>query len=164
MVEQYRKQRAGTGIHFGPGRTEPVGFAIPRIGHFAALRWRLLRGVLASEGSQRWAVVLGFVAAVVAGTAGAVVLLTAGRTMADPGPLFVVAAGGVTVNCVSPGTVDTPMLAPNSEMADKLARKIPLRRLGRPEDVANAVLYLASDEASYMTGHVLVICGGGFIS
>ena len=47
---------------------------------------------------------------------------------------------------------------------DEILKKLNLNRLGQPEDVANAVLYLASDEASYITGHILVICGGGFIS
>ena len=70
------------------------------------------------------------------------------------------APGGVTVNCVSPGTIDTPMTAPNREMAEKMARRIPMRRLGRPEDVANAVAFLARDASEYITGQVLSVGGG----
>ena len=67
---------------------------------------------------------------------------------------------GVTVNCVSPGTIDTPMSAPNADMAARLARKIPLGRIGRPGDVAGAVAYLASPAACYVTGQVLSVGGG----
>ena len=52
----------------------------------------------------------------------------------------------------------------SQETMDEILKKLNLNRLGQPEDVANAVLYLASDEASYVTGHILVVCGGGFIS
>ena len=52
------------------------------------------------------------------------------------------------------------MMAPNREMADKLARKIPLGRLGRPEDVANAVAFLARPESEYITGQVISVGGG----
>lgn len=71
-----------------------------------------------------------------------------------------VAHSGVTVNCVSPGTIETPLSASNPEMKAKMARKIPLRRLGQPEDVAGAVAYLASAEAEYVTGQVLSVGGG----
>jgi 2-hydroxycyclohexanecarboxyl-CoA dehydrogenase len=71
-----------------------------------------------------------------------------------------VGASGVTVNCVSPGTVDTPMSAPNADMAKRLARKIPLGRLGQPDDVAGAVAYLASPAAAYVTGQVISVGGG----
>ena len=50
------------------------------------------------------------------------------------------------------------------ETMTRILEELKLNRLGQPEDVASGVLYLASDEASYITGHVLVICGGGFIT
>jgi NAD(P)-dependent dehydrogenase (short-subunit alcohol dehydrogenase family) len=72
---------------------------------------------------------------------------------------------GINVNAVAPGVIETRAIEqiPKETMAEIL-KKLNLNRVGQPEDVANAVLYLASDEASYITGHILVICGGGFIS
>jgi 3-oxoacyl-[acyl-carrier protein] reductase len=68
---------------------------------------------------------------------------------------------GITVNVVAPGYVETPMTAALSEaQREALAGKIVLGRLGTGEDVAGAVLYLASDLASYVTGTVLNVSGG----
>jgi 3-oxoacyl-[acyl-carrier protein] reductase len=68
---------------------------------------------------------------------------------------------GITVNCVEPGIIDTEM---NSSLSDdaieELVNGTPLCRLGDPEDVANAVLFLASDKASFITGQVLGGDGG----
>ncbi len=66
----------------------------------------------------------------------------------------------VRVNCVSPGVVLTPMSAPNKELLDKFAKRVPLKRLGIPKDIAGAVKFLASDEANYITGQVLSVGGG----
>ncbi len=70
----------------------------------------------------------------------------------------------VLVNCVSPGPTDTPFLAgvaaDNPRLAEALERAIPMRRPGQPEEVANAVAFLASDEASYITGQTLSVSGG----
>lgn len=75
---------------------------------------------------------------------------------------------GIRVNCVCPGDIDTPMLA--SECAQlnedpvefaKEAANRPLHRVGTPEDVANAVLFLASDMAQWITGTSLIVDGGG---
>ncbi len=66
---------------------------------------------------------------------------------------------GVTVNCVSPGLIDTPMSAGTFE-ADFVTRMVPLGRMGRPEDVAAAVAFLASDAAGYITGQVVPVNGG----
>nr|MDQ3350097.1 3-oxoacyl-[acyl-carrier-protein] reductase [Acidobacteriota bacterium] len=72
-----------------------------------------------------------------------------------------VASRGITVNVVAPGLVDTDMTSAITESArGEWAAKIPLRRLGTPDDIASAVCFLASDEASYITGHVLAVNGG----
>jgi 3-oxoacyl-[acyl-carrier protein] reductase len=72
-----------------------------------------------------------------------------------------VASRGVTVNVVAPGFIDTPMTAALSDQQRaKLAEGIPLGRLGTPGDVAAAVVYLASDEASWVTGATLHVNGG----
>ena len=67
----------------------------------------------------------------------------------------------ITVNAVAPGYVETDMtLGLAQELKDKMLEHIPLKRIGRPEDVAAAVRFLASEEASYITGHVLDVNGG----
>jgi 2-hydroxycyclohexanecarboxyl-CoA dehydrogenase len=74
---------------------------------------------------------------------------------------------GITANCVCPGPTDTPLfrgLAEATEDGDRiteaLTRAIPMRRLGRPDDVAPAVAFLASDAAAYITGQTLSVSGG----
>ena len=67
----------------------------------------------------------------------------------------------IRVNCVAPGVVKTDMLdALPPEVLPQLAEETPLRRLGRPEDIAQAVRYLAGDAASFVTGQVLTVDGG----
>jgi len=77
------------------------------------------------------------------------------------------ARDNIRVNCVNPGTIDTPMLtkaARKSSNPDEYLKReregIPMDRLGRPEEVAHAVLFLASDEASFVTGIALSVDGG----
>jgi 3-oxoacyl-[acyl-carrier protein] reductase len=71
------------------------------------------------------------------------------------------ASRGVLANCVAPGFIETDMTAAlPSEARAALLEQIALARLGRPEDVAAAVLFLASDLAAYITGQVLVVDGG----
>jgi 3-oxoacyl-[acyl-carrier protein] reductase len=75
-----------------------------------------------------------------------------------------VASRNVTVNVVAPGLIDTDMTrALAGGTRDEWASKIPLRRLGTPEDIAAAVCFLASDEASYITGQVLAVNGGMYM-
>ncbi len=72
-----------------------------------------------------------------------------------------VASRGITVNVVAPGLIETDMTrALTDDSRGDWASKIPLGRLGSPADVAHAVCFLASDEASYITGHVLAVNGG----
>ena len=72
-----------------------------------------------------------------------------------------VASRGITVNVVAPGLVETDMTRElTGDAREEWASKIPLRRLGTPDDVASAVCFLASDEASYITGQVLAVNGG----
>ena len=67
---------------------------------------------------------------------------------------------GIRVNAVAPGITRTDMMkAVPKEVIDPLIKQIPLRRLGQPEDIANAFVFLASDEASYITGVVLSVDG-----
>jgi 3-oxoacyl-[acyl-carrier protein] reductase len=76
----------------------------------------------------------------------------------------VVGAWGVTVNAVAPGMIDTEMLAAlTPEQRQWWLDQIPLARLGTPEDVAGAVAFLASDDASYITGATLDVNGGYFM-
>ena len=71
------------------------------------------------------------------------------------------ATRGITVNAVAPGFINTDMTAVLSEqLKDELATKIPVGRLGSPEDVAAAVLFLVSDAANYITGQTLNVDGG----
>jgi 3-oxoacyl-[acyl-carrier protein] reductase len=75
-----------------------------------------------------------------------------------------VASRNVTVNAVAPGLIDTDMTrAITADAQADWAERIPLRRLGTPEEVAAAVLFLASDEASYITGQVLAVNGGMYM-
>lgn len=71
------------------------------------------------------------------------------------------ASRGVTVNAVAPGFIDTDMTAALSEkVKEVLLKEIPAGRMGTPEDVANAVAFLVSDQAAYITGQVLSVNGG----
>lgn len=68
---------------------------------------------------------------------------------------------GVTANAVSPGFIESPMTAVmRKDILDNLAKQVPTQRLGKPADIANAYLYLASQEASYVNGHTLEVNGG----
>jgi len=111
--------------------------------------------------SSGWGLVGGPRAAAYCASKGAVVLLTKAMAI-DHGPQ------NIRVNCICPGDTDTPLLRDEARQLGqevdpflKEAADRPLHRVGTPEDIAQAVLYLASDASSYVTGTALVVDGGG---
>jgi 3-oxoacyl-[acyl-carrier protein] reductase len=75
-----------------------------------------------------------------------------------------VGSRGITVNAIAPGFIDTDMTRELSEDQRKgLIENIPLQRLGQPEDIANAVVFLASDVGAYITGETLHVNGGMYM-
>jgi NAD(P)-dependent dehydrogenase (short-subunit alcohol dehydrogenase family) len=117
-------------------------------------------GVIVNIGSG-WGLKGGGNAVSYCASKGAVVNMTKAMAI-DHGP------AGIRVNCVCPGDTDTPMLRHEArqlgqEEASFLAEgaERPLARLGSPDDIAQAVLYLASDAAAWVTGAILVVDGGG---
>ena len=97
---------------------------------------------------------------VYSGAKGAVIAFT--KTIARE-----VARAGVTANTVCPGPTDTPLLqeivrgqADADKLIGAMTRAVPMKRLGRPEEVAAAVAFLASDDAGFITGQTLSVSGG----
>jgi len=118
------------------------------------------QGVIVNNASG-WGLVGGAAAAAYCAAKGGVVLLTKAMAI-DHGPQ------GIRVNCVCPGDVDTPMLPEDARQRgmsweDYLASASdrPLGRIGRPEEIARAVLFLASDDSAFVTGAALAVDGGG---
>jgi dihydroanticapsin dehydrogenase len=74
------------------------------------------------------------------------------------------AAAGVRVNCICPGVVDTPLVArafgASDEIREAMHRAHPFGRMAKPIEIARCVPFLASDDASFVTGHALVVNGG----
>ncbi|ELP65195.1 SDR family NAD(P)-dependent oxidoreductase [Streptomyces turgidiscabies] len=71
---------------------------------------------------------------------------------------------GITVNHVPPGFIDTPLVRQGPVDVDAVAAMMPMKRAGTPEDIAHAVAYLASEEASYVTGQTLSANGGRYLA
>ena len=75
------------------------------------------------------------------------------------------AADGIRVNCVAPGPTATPMIGEITKEAEAaFAKRVPLGRIGQPEDVAGAVAFLASDAARHITGAILPVTGGAHLN
>jgi NAD(P)-dependent dehydrogenase (short-subunit alcohol dehydrogenase family) len=118
------------------------------------------RGVIVNNGSG-WGIVGGDKAVAYCASKGGVVLMTKAMAI-DHG------RQGIRVNCICPGDVETPMLPQDARMRgqkweDYMAgcANRPLGRVGTAEEIAKAVLFLASDDSSFMTGAALVVDGGG---
>jgi len=117
-------------------------------------------GVIINTGSG-WGLVGGRKVAAYCASKGAVVLLTKAMAL-DHGEQ------NIRVNCICPGDTDTPMLRDEAQQLGEPdehflaeAAERPLQRIGRPEEIAQAALYLASDASSFVTGTALVVDGGG---
>ncbi len=111
--------------------------------------------------SSGWGLVGGDAAVAYCASKGGLVLLTKAMAI-DHGQQ------GIRVNCICPGDVDTPMLPEDARMRGLKWEKYlagaanrPMGRIGTPEEIAKAVLFLASDDSSFMTGAALVVDGGG---
>jgi NAD(P)-dependent dehydrogenase (short-subunit alcohol dehydrogenase family) len=111
--------------------------------------------------SSGWGIVGGDAAVAYCASKGGVVLLTKAMAI-DHG------RQGIRVNCICPGDVDTPMLPEDARMRGQKWENYlagcsnrPLGRIGTPDEIAKAALFLASDDASFMTGATLVVDGGG---
>lgn len=75
------------------------------------------------------------------------------------------ASRGITANCIAPGFIVTPMTdVIRDDIKDKIKEKIPMKEFGAPEDIANAALYLASEESRYVTGAVINVNGGMYLA
>ncbi len=126
--------------------------------------FRLARACLRGMMKRRWGRVIGITSIVGAtGNAGQTnyAASKAGMIGFTKALAQEVASRGITVNCVAPGFIETPMTeALPPAQHEKLLASIPAGRLGSPEDVAAGIVYLASDEAAYMTGQTLHINGG----
>jgi NAD(P)-dependent dehydrogenase (short-subunit alcohol dehydrogenase family) len=117
-------------------------------------------GVIINNASG-WGLVGGDAAAAYCASKGGVVLLTKAMAIDH-------ARQGIRVNCVCPGDVDTPMLPEDAQRRGMKweaylasAANRPMGRIGKPEEIAKAVLFLASDDSSFVTGAVLAVDGGG---
>ncbi|CAO3445484.1 3-oxoacyl-[acyl-carrier protein] reductase (EC 1.1.1.100), FadG [Azospirillum argentinense] len=126
--------------------------------------FRLSRAVLRGMMKRRWGRIIGITSIVgVTGNPGQAnyAASKAGMIGMSKSLAAEVASRGITVNCVAPGFITTAMTdALNSEQKDKLLTAIPSGRMGEPGEIAAGVVYLASDEAAYVTGQTLHINGG----
>ena len=126
--------------------------------------FRLARGALRGMMKRRWGRIIGITSVVgVTGNAGQANYAASKAGMIGMSKALAqeVASRGITVNCVAPGFIETPMTdALNDKQREAIIGTVPAGRLGTPGDVASAVVYLASEEAAYVTGQTLHVNGG----
>lgn len=125
---------------------------------------RLCRGALRGMMKSRWGRIIN-ISSIVGATGnpgqGNYAAAKAGMVGMSKSLAYEVASRGVTVNCVAPGFIATPMTEKlNDDQKAAINVKIPAGRMGTPEEIAAAVLYLASNEAGYVTGATLHVNGG----
>jgi NAD(P)-dependent dehydrogenase (short-subunit alcohol dehydrogenase family) len=70
------------------------------------------------------------------------------------------ATRGIRINAVSPGPILTPLVEANPEQSARIAAKVPMKRMGKPIEIAKAVAFLLSEDASFITGAEIVVDGG----
>lgn len=112
------------------------------------------------KGDRKWGLIINlstgpaqyFGSEVTYGTSKAAIEAATRAVCIELGPL------GITVNCVAPGPTQTGYIDKKNE--EKIIARSPIKRLGQPEDIANAILFLASDQASWITGQVIRVTGG----
>ncbi|MER5170252.1 3-oxoacyl-[acyl-carrier-protein] reductase [Thioclava kandeliae] len=125
---------------------------------------RLMRGSMRGMMKARWGRIINITSIVGAtGNPGQVnyAAAKAGLVGASKSLAYEVASRGITVNCVAPGFIQTAMTDKlNDEQKAKILAQIPAARMGSPEEIAAAVLYLAAPEAGYVTGATLHVNGG----
>ncbi len=126
--------------------------------------FRLSRAVLRGMMRNRWGRIIGITSIVgVTGNPGQANYAASKAAMIGMSKSLAaeVASRGITVNCIAPGFIVTPMTdALGEDASSKLVEAIPAGRLGAPDDVAAAAVYLASEEAAYVTGQTLHVNGG----
>jgi 3-oxoacyl-[acyl-carrier protein] reductase len=126
--------------------------------------FRLSRAVLRGMIRKRWGRIIGITSvAAHAGNPGQAnyVAAKAGLIGMSKSLAIEVATRGVTVNCISPGVIESPMTdALNEQQKQRLFNLIPMQRFGSGEEIAASVVYLASQEAAYITGQTLHVNGG----
>ncbi|MFQ3357850.1 MAG: NAD(P)-dependent dehydrogenase (short-subunit alcohol dehydrogenase family), partial [Paracoccaceae bacterium] len=126
--------------------------------------FRLCRGVMRSMIKARWGRIVN-ISSIVGATGnpgqGNYAASKAGMVGMSKSLAYEVASRGITVNCVAPGFISTAMTDKlNNEQKSKILTQVPAGRIGEVDDIAAAVLYLASCEASYVTGATLHVNGG----
>jgi 3-oxoacyl-[acyl-carrier protein] reductase len=126
--------------------------------------FRLTRAALRGMMKRRWGRVVGITSIVgVTGNPGQAnyAASKAGLIGMTKSLAHEVATRGITLNCVAPGMIETAMTdALNEQQRDRILTAIPLQRLGNADEIAAAVVYLASEEAAYVTGQTLHVNGG----